>query len=94
MHTLMAYSQSVCMYYKRICENIFANILILVVARNELASLTRSFYTYLKHQLMHQLYSSPLPQMMLGSTVLLYLIGHVPACAARPDTVSEEDGHC
>ena len=33
--------------------------------RNELASLAHSFYTCLKHQLMHQLYSSALPWIML-----------------------------
>ena len=33
--------------------------------RNELASFAHSFYTCLKHQLMHQLYSSALPWKML-----------------------------
>ena len=36
-----------------------------VFTRNELASLAHSFYTCLKHQLMHQLYSLALPWMML-----------------------------
>ena len=40
--------------------------IIIVITRNELASLAHPFYTCLKHQLMHQLlYSSSLPWMML-----------------------------
>ena len=35
------------------------------ITRNELASLAHSFYTCLKHQLMHQLYSSALSWIML-----------------------------
>ena len=34
---------------------------VIIITRNELASLTHSFCTCLKHQLVHQLYSSALP---------------------------------
>ena len=37
----------------------------IVHTRNELASFAHSFYTCLKHQLMHHLYSSALPWKML-----------------------------
>ena len=58
----------------------------IITTRNELASLAHSFYTCLKHQLMHQLYSSALPWIMLHAWCWIlscnYFLGQIAARGA------------